>query len=404
MDFRDALQSAYRNKLQPVERKLPHSKSMDKPEALLVAKPTVMVVGPTSSGKTTFIEYILQGHYPGSNIGPEPTTDNFTILLDADGKGEHIIPGDTLVANKSFPFMRLAEFGKPFVGCLKASMMKSNLLKDLTFIDTPGVLSTEKEVSRGYNLSEAICKLAEDVDMILLVFDINRLDISSEMQRIVKDIYGNGHKDKVHIILNKADEKPPLEHQRAYGALMWSLGQVILTSEIPRVYVGSFWDHELKNAHFKIVFEESLAQLNDKFSQVADANAHRKFQEMLLRAKTIKVRMHLLEYLKTKRSGLKLMWSAKRQNAIFNELSLDTPLDKDKQVTLGQLLDDNALEVIKTELKEIDFWEIPNCVPLMPPLDELITQDLPKIVELIPMDKTPECQKAGVIRASTGGC
>lgn len=34
---------------------------------------------------------------------------------------------------------------------------------------------------------------------------------------------------------------------RVYGALMWSLGKVINTPEVVRVYLGSFWAKPLQN-------------------------------------------------------------------------------------------------------------------------------------------------------------
>ena len=41
------------------------------------AKPMVLLVGQYSTGKTSFIQYLLDRDFPGMHVGPEPTTDKF---------------------------------------------------------------------------------------------------------------------------------------------------------------------------------------------------------------------------------------------------------------------------------------------------------------------------------------
>ena len=42
---------------------------------------------------------------------------------------------------------------------------------------------------------------------------------------------------------------------RIYGALMWSLGKVLRTPEVTRVYIGSFWNEPLRYDANRQLFE-----------------------------------------------------------------------------------------------------------------------------------------------------
>jgi len=50
------------------------------------AKPMILLVGQYSTGKTTFIKYLLEQEFPGMRIGPEPTTDCFIIITKVNLK------------------------------------------------------------------------------------------------------------------------------------------------------------------------------------------------------------------------------------------------------------------------------------------------------------------------------
>ena len=87
----DGLKKIYRGKLLPLEEAYDFhefvSPQLNDPD--FDGKPMVLLVGQYSTGKTTFIRYLLERDYPGIRIGPEPTTDSFTAVMY--GENEQVI-------------------------------------------------------------------------------------------------------------------------------------------------------------------------------------------------------------------------------------------------------------------------------------------------------------------------
>ena len=85
--------------------------------------------------------------------------------------------------------------------------------------------SGEKQrTSRGYDFSKVARWFAERSDLILLLFDCSKLDISDEFKSVIEEL--QPHEDKVHCVLNKADQLDQVSLMRVYGALLWSMGRI----------------------------------------------------------------------------------------------------------------------------------------------------------------------------------
>lgn len=59
------------------------------------------------------LRYLIEEDFPGSRVGPEPTTDCFTALMY--GQVEGIIPGNALTMDPKKPFRNLDIFGNAFL-------------------------------------------------------------------------------------------------------------------------------------------------------------------------------------------------------------------------------------------------------------------------------------------------
>ncbi len=243
------------------------------------AKPMVLVLGQYSVGKTSFIRSLVGRDFPGIRIGPEPTTDRFSAILysaDAMISEGRQLPGHALVMQTDKPFTGLASFGNNFLSKFDGIEISSSILRNITLIDTPGVLAGEKQrLGRDYDFSEVVKWFAERSDMIIVMFDAHKLDISDELKTVLDALKvrmnepcsrklgcclfldgfrvsvslllcAKPYQDKTRVLLNKADSIDSQSLLRVYGALMWSLSKVMRTPEASRVYLGSFWDSPLK--------------------------------------------------------------------------------------------------------------------------------------------------------------
>ncbi|RUO95982.1 P-loop containing nucleoside triphosphate hydrolase protein [Jimgerdemannia flammicorona] len=203
-DVIDGLKKIYNRQIKPLETMYNFEAFHSAPltDSDIDAKPMVLLIGQYSTGKTSFIRYLTGKAYPGEHIGVEPTTDRFLAVMH--GIEDGVIPGNAAAVNSKLPFRGLNRFGQAFLTRFQVSQMPATILESLSIIDTPGILSGDKQsIVRGYDFTGVAEWLAERCDLVLLFFDPHKLDISDEFKTVIQKV--KGHEEKVRVVLNKSD-------------------------------------------------------------------------------------------------------------------------------------------------------------------------------------------------------
>ncbi|KAL0276392.1 UNVERIFIED_CONTAM: hypothetical protein PYX00_003980 [Menopon gallinae] len=383
----EGLKKIYRQKLLPLEEFYNfhdfHSPKLDDPD--FDAKPMILLVGQYSTGKTTFIKYLLERDFPGIRIGPEPTTDRFIAVMYDQKEG--VIPGNALVVDPKKQFRPLSKFGNAFLNRFQCSTLPSPVLKGISIVDTPGILSGEKQrVDRGYDFTGVLEWFAERVDRILLLFDAHKLDISDEFRRSIEAL--RGHDDKIRIVLNKADMIDHQQLMRVYGALMWSLGKVLQTPEVARVYIGSFWDQPLRYDTNKKLFEDEEQDLFKDMQSLPRNAALRKLNDLIKRARLAKVHAYIISSL---RKDMPTVFGKenKKKELIKNLGQIYDQLQREHQISPGDFPD---MKKMQENLAHHDFTKFNPLKPrLLETVDRMLADDISKLMQILPLEEaTPQ--------------
>lgn len=251
----------------------------------------------------------------------------------------------------------------------------------MTFIDTPGVLAGEKQtIKRGYEFSEVVKWFAERADRIILLFDAHKLDISDEFKDAIEALRGND--DKIRCVLNKADMVGKQELMRVYGSLMWSLGKVLQTPEVLRVYIGSFWDQPLARQDNADLFQSEEADLIADLRGLPRNSALRKINELVKRARQIKVHVIILDHLRNQ-----FGWFGKsktQENLLSNLLNEFKKIQALHSLPVGDFPHVNKFRETLRRFKISQFPKMDQ--KMMQGLDHVLSVEMPKLMKMLPSD------------------
>uniref|UniRef100_A0A453NDU4 Dynamin-type G domain-containing protein n=1 Tax=Aegilops tauschii subsp. strangulata TaxID=200361 RepID=A0A453NDU4_AEGTS len=343
------------------------------------AKPMVMLLGQYSTGKTTFIKHLLKSNFPGAHIGPEPTTDRFVVVMS--GSDERTVPGNTIAVQADMPFNGLTTFGGAFLSKFECSQMPHPLLDHITFVDTPGVLSGEKQrTQRSYDFTGVTSWFAAKCDVILLLFDPHKLDISDEFKRVISSLRGN--EDKIRVVLNKADQVDTQQLMRVYGALMWSLGKVLNTPEVMRVYIGSFNDKPVNESAVgpigKELFEKEQEDLLADLKDIPKKACDRRVNEFVKRARAAKIHAYIIGQLKKEMPAM--MGKAKAQQRLIDNLQDEfAKVQREYHLPAGDFPD---VEHFKQVLAGYSIDKFEKMKPKMvQAVDDMLAHDIPDLLK-----------------------
>lgn len=262
------IESLYRDAIDPIGERFafpraPHAGEIGGP-------PMVLIIGNHSSGKSSFINHLLEE--PVQTTGLAPTDDAFTVLAYGEA-GER--DGRAVVSDPDLPLEGLGHFGPTFLSHLRRRTRPNPLLRTVNLVDTPGMIDSARDDSgRGYDFTGAVRWFAERSELVLMFFDPDKPGTTGETLEVFNTALGDlSH--KLRVVMNKVDMFRSIEDfARAYGALCWNLAKVMARKDLPLVYTTYTPIEDAARGKLPLEdFDRARAQLVDEIRETPQRRA-----------------------------------------------------------------------------------------------------------------------------------
>lgn len=281
--------ATYEQELDPIGKRFEFEPSPSPSETS--GLPMVLFLGNHSSGKSSFINWLVGEELQRTGIAP--IDDGFTIITHGNEDSE--LDGSAVVTNPKFPWGDLERFGPQLLTHLKVRLRPSKAFEGIALVDSPGMIdAADGKVTRGYNFTGVVRWFAERADVILLLFDPDKPGTTGETLSVLTESL-TGLEHKLLIIFNKVDRFDTMrDYARAYGALCWNLSKAIPRKDLPHIY-NTYLPTAEVGTHRSVPLDDFDKQREEVRQEVRRAPL-RRVDNVISRlyAHTRRMRMHVL--------------------------------------------------------------------------------------------------------------
>ncbi|CAG0917577.1 unnamed protein product [Notodromas monacha] len=274
-------------------------------DAEISAKPLILLMGPTGTGKTSAIKYLLgldsASAIPRIPIGPVPAQSQFTIWRHAENPSVEM--GPELAADATFT--TLQKFGLSALDRVTGIRLKAPLLDKVTIVDAPAIIESIGHLGerRTVPVNDLYQWFIDRADLILLLFDPHKPDVGMELEALMDQL--KGREAQTRIVVNKADSVSASDLTVAQANLLWNLAPMLGGNRAPALLSVSLRNQAYKsNSCSKLLShqEELLYQdIIDVFNnQIGHKIASARRHAIRVRNHSKLVNLYLKAYAKNK--------------------------------------------------------------------------------------------------------
>ena len=165
--------------------------------------------------------------------------------------------------------------------------------------------------------------------------------------------------------------------------MMWSISKVVNVPECPKIFIGSFWDQQLKHDLYRRLFEKELQCLFDDLQDLPRYAAMRKLNDFIKRARMAKIHAYIIANL---REDMPKMFGKGRKK---KELIKNLPvlLKKIQEEHMVSSSDMPEVTDLQEKLSQADFLKFPNLKEkLIGQVNHMLDRDIADLMAIVPTD------------------